>query len=76
MSRDAMVADLLKGQARSLKMPGLSRSFETLGRQAREEKWTYEDYLHEVLATEQTSRADSAVRNRLSASANMTASAW
>jgi DNA replication protein DnaC len=65
MSRDAMVADLLKGQARSLKMPGLARSFETLGRQAREEKWTYEDYLHEVLTAEQTSRADSAVRNRL-----------
>jgi DNA replication protein DnaC len=65
MSRDVMVADLLKGQARSLKMPGLARAFETLGRQAREEKWTFEDYLHEVLAAEQTSRADSAVRNRL-----------
>jgi hypothetical protein len=37
MSRDAMVGDLLKAQARSLKMPGLSRSFEMLGRQAREE---------------------------------------
>jgi DNA replication protein DnaC len=65
MSRDAMVGDLLKAQARSLKMPGLSRSFEMLGRQAREEKWTYEDYLHEVLATEQSSRIDSAIRSRL-----------
>jgi DNA replication protein DnaC len=65
MSRDAMVGDLLKAQARSLKMPGLSRSFEMLGRQAREEKWTYEDYLHEVLATEQASRIDSAIRSRL-----------
>lgn len=65
MSRDVMVADLLKAQARSLKMPGLARCFETVGRQAREEKWTYEDYLHEVLAAEQASRADSAVRNRL-----------
>lgn len=65
MSRDAMVGELIRGQARSLKMPGLARSFEAMGRQAREEKWTYEDYLHEVLATEQTSRADSAVRHRL-----------
>jgi DNA replication protein DnaC len=65
MSREVMVADLLKAQSRSLKMPGLGRSFETLGRQAREEKWSYEDYLHEVLTAEQTSRADSAVRSRL-----------
>ncbi len=66
MSRDAMVGDLLKAQARSLKMPGLARSLEMMGRQAREEKWTYEDYLHEVLAAEQTSRIDSAIRSRLS----------
>jgi DNA replication protein DnaC len=65
MSRDAMVSDLLKAQARNLKMPGLSRSFEMLGRQAREEKWSYEDYLHEVLSTEQSSRIDSAIRSRL-----------
>lgn len=60
-----MVVDLLKSQARGLKMPGLGRSFETLGRQAREEKWTYEEFLHEVLSAEQTSRADSAIRARL-----------
>lgn len=65
MSREVMVVDLLKSQARGLKMPGLGRSFETLGRQAREEKWTYEDFLHEVLAAEQTSRTDSAIRARL-----------
>lgn len=65
MSRDVMVADLLKAQARSLKMPGLARCFETVSRQAREEKWTYEDYLHEVLSAEQLSRADSAIRNRM-----------
>ena len=60
-----MVADLLKAQTRSLKMPGLARSFERLGREAREEKWSYEDYLHEVLATEQVSRTESAIRSRL-----------
>jgi DNA replication protein DnaC len=60
-----MVADLLKAQTRSLKMPGLARSFERLGREAREEKWSYEDYLHEVLACEQVSRTESAIRSRL-----------
>ena len=50
MSRTAIVADVLRTQARQLKMPGLTRSFEDLARQAREEHWAYEDYLHEVLA--------------------------
>ena len=51
--------------ARSLKMPGLGRSFEALARQAREEHWSFEDYLHEVLSAEQTSRMDSVMRQRL-----------
>jgi DNA replication protein DnaC len=65
MSREVMVAELVKAQARSLKMPGLGRSFETLGRQAREERWSFEDFLHEVLSTEQASRMDSAIRSRM-----------
>lgn len=60
-----MVGDLLKALARSLKMPGLARSLEMVGRQAREEKWSYEDYLHEVLQAEETSRIESAIRSRL-----------
>ncbi|HEY2682823.1 MAG TPA: IS21-like element helper ATPase IstB [Steroidobacteraceae bacterium] len=65
MSRAAVAKDLLVAQMRALKMPGAARAFEALGRQAREEKWTHEEYLHEVLAAEQTSRNDSAVRHRL-----------
>jgi DNA replication protein DnaC len=65
MSRAVVTADLIRVQARSLKMPGLARSFEGIARQAREEKWTAEEYLHEVLAVEITSRADSAVRQRI-----------
>lgn len=65
MSRDIVVSELIKGQSKSLKMPGLARVFEAMARQAREEKWSPEDYLHEVLSAEQTSRADSAVRQRL-----------
>ena len=65
MSREAVVTDLVRQQARALKMPGAARAFEALGRQAREEKWSFEDYLHEVLSVEITSRRDSAVRQRL-----------
>jgi DNA replication protein DnaC len=60
-----MAKQLVAAQARALKMPGLSRVYEATARQAREEHWGYEEYLHEVLAAEQTSRHDSAVRSRL-----------
>lgn len=65
MSRAVVVTDLIRAQAKALKMPGLARSFEMLARQAHEEKWSHEDYLHEALASEVTSRGESAVRNRL-----------
>lgn len=65
MSRDVVVADLVRQSARALKMPGAARAFEALGRQAREEKWAFEDYLHEVLSVEVTSRRDSAVKQRV-----------
>jgi DNA replication protein DnaC len=63
--RVAIAKELIMGQARDLKMPGLARAYEQLGRQAREEHWTHEDYLHEVLAAEQLSRLESAVRHRI-----------
>lgn len=65
MSRSVVAADMIKAQARSLKMPGALRAYESLARQAREEHWTHEEYLHEVLAAEVQSRADSAVRARI-----------
>lgn len=65
MSRSVVVADLVRVHARQLKMPGLARSFEALGRQAREERWAYEEYLQETLATEVISRSESAVCQRL-----------
>jgi DNA replication protein DnaC len=64
MSR-VVVAEVIQGQARTLKMPGLLRSYEALARQAREEHWTHEEYLHEILSVEVASRAESAVRQRL-----------
>jgi len=65
MSRAAIAKDLVVAQVRALKMPGLGRVYEALARQAREEHWGYEEYLHEVLSAEQTSRRDSAVRHRM-----------
>jgi len=65
MSRGAVAKEIVAAQARALKMPGLGRVYEALARQAREEHWAYEEYLHEVLGAEQTSRRDSAVRHRL-----------
>lgn len=65
MSRAAVAKDLVVSQTRVLKMPGLARVFEGLARQAREEHWGYEEYLHDALAAEIVSRRDSAVRHRL-----------
>jgi DNA replication protein DnaC len=65
MSRDAIAAELIKADARALKMPGLARTYETLAREARDSKWTHEEYLHEVLTAEVASRSDSAVRHRI-----------
>jgi DNA replication protein DnaC len=69
MSRAVIVADVIRTQARQLKMPALARSFEDLARQAREEHWPHEDYLHEALAVEIASRSESAVKQRLHAAA-------
>lgn len=65
MSREQVAAEMVKAQARSLKMPGAARSYATLARQARDEAWSYEEYLHEVLSAEVASRSDSAIRHRV-----------
>ncbi|MEQ8272803.1 MAG: IS21-like element helper ATPase IstB [Deltaproteobacteria bacterium] len=67
MSRERVVRDLVIAQSATLKMPGLKRVFESLARQAVEEAWSYEAYLYEVLSAEATSRAESAVRERIKA---------
>lgn len=65
MSRNAVTEDLVRGQTKRLKMPGLARSFEALARQAREEGWTHEEFLHEALGNEITSREQSAAQQRV-----------
>jgi DNA replication protein DnaC len=65
VSRGVVVKDLLRQQLYRLKMPGLTRSLETLVRQALDASWSYEDFLHECLSVEETSRHESAVRQRI-----------
>ena len=65
MTAPALTRDLIVGQARALKLPGVARVFESLARQARDAHWPHEDYLHEVLGAEQASRHESVIRQRL-----------
>jgi DNA replication protein DnaC len=60
-----LTRDLIVTHTRALKLPGVARTFEALARQARESHWPYEDYLHEVLSAEHTSRHESVIRQRL-----------
>lgn len=63
----SVTTELIRTQVRRLKLPGLGKAFEPLGRQARDGRWQYEDYLREALAAEEMSRNDSVIRNRIRA---------
>jgi DNA replication protein DnaC len=65
MSTASLTRDLIVLQTRALKLPGVARGFEALARQARDAHWPHEDYLHELLTAEQTSRHESVIRHRL-----------
>ena len=65
MTAPVVTRDLIVAQSRALKLPGVARVFESLARQARDAHWPHEDYLHEVLTAEQTSRHESVIRQLL-----------
>lgn len=65
MTRAAVIADLVRAQLKQLKMPGLGRALDSLTRQARDDKWSTEELLHEALAVELVSRQESVIRQRL-----------
>ena len=58
---DAVIGQQLK----QLKLPGISRAYAQVGRQAAEEGWPYEEYLRELLDSELRSRHDRAAERRL-----------
>jgi hypothetical protein len=65
MSAPPVVRDLVVAHTRMLKLPGVPRTFESLARQARDNHWRHEDYLHEVLSAEEASRHESVMPVRL-----------
>jgi len=65
MSARVVTRDLVVAQTRALKLPGVARVFESVARQARDAHWPHEEYLHEVLSAEQSSRHESVIRQRL-----------
>src|SRR5690348_8536777 len=65
MTARVVTRDLIVAQTRALKLPGGARVFEGAARQARDAHWPHEDYLHEVLSAELTSRHESVIRQRL-----------
>ena len=65
MTARVVTRDLIVAQTRALKLPGVARAFESVARQARDAHWPHEDYLHEVLNAEQSSRHESVIRQRL-----------
>jgi DNA replication protein DnaC len=65
MTARVVTRDLIVAQTRALKLPGVARVFEGAARQARDAHWPHEDYLHEVLSAELTSRHESVIRHRL-----------
>lgn len=61
----AIAADMIRMQARQLKMPSIARGFEDVARDAREHGWSHEEFLKTILENEVHSRAESVVRQRL-----------
>ena len=43
---------VIQGHLRTLKMPGIRAEYTQIARQAREDSWSYEEYLRELLDTE------------------------
>jgi hypothetical protein len=45
---------VIQGHLRTLKMPGIRAEYTQIARQAREDSWSYEEYLRELLDTGNT----------------------
>ncbi len=59
--REAVISEHLRG----LKMPGASREYQSLARQARDGGWAYEEFLRQVLEAEMRSRQERTAARRL-----------
>ena len=65
MKNATVVNELIRGHAKALKMPAVAKSLDEVLRRAEKEKWSYGDFLNEMMAIEVSSRNASAVRHRI-----------
>jgi DNA replication protein DnaC len=56
---------VISGHVRMLRLPAISREYEAVGRRARQDGWSYEDYLRELLEIEMRSRHENVSRRLL-----------
>lgn len=59
---DAVLQAIIQGHARQLRTPTLAREYAAVARRARDEGWSYEEYLRELLESELRNRQDNAAR--------------
>jgi len=62
---DAVLQAVIQGHARQLRTPTIGREYAAVARRARDEGWSYEEYLRELLETELRSRQENAARRLL-----------
>ena len=62
---DAVLQAVIQGHARQLRTPTIARECEAVARRARDEGWSYEEYLRELLEAELRTRQDNAARRYL-----------
>ena len=62
---EALQAAILLEHCKALRMPGIAKSYEGLARQARDDSWSFESFLQELLDAELSSRHDRAAQRRL-----------
>jgi DNA replication protein DnaC len=65
MSRDLAIDANVVAHLRELKLPGIARAYRELARQSRDQGWTPEEYLLEVLDAELRSRTENVAKQRL-----------
>lgn len=62
---EAVLNAVIQGHARSLKTPTIGREYAAVARRARDDGWSFEEYLRELLETEVRTRHENAARRCL-----------
>lgn len=62
---DAVLAAVIAGHCRQIKLPAVLKEYPALARQAANEGWPYEEFLHQLLETEVLARQTSVAARRV-----------